>query len=304
MSPVHYRVKHRTVYDYGADVVHAHQLLHLTPRSSPYQQCLSHAVEICPVPGDRAHDVDVFGNPIIRIELDRPHVRLEVAAEMRVAVKARVELDGDSMPWERVRDALAYAKRPRSAQELEASCYRMESPYVRLKNAFAEFAADCFPRGRPVLACADALMKKLHTELTYAPGETNIGTPLLDVLESRRGVCQDYSHLMIACLRSQGLSARYVSGYLRTIPRSGAPPLVAADASHAWVSVYVPPIGWVDLDPTNGIRVDTDHITLAWGRDFGDVSPLRGVIVGGGQHTLNVGVTVELETQGEQSEKV
>jgi len=294
MSSVRYRIKHETVYDYGADVVHAHQLLHLTPRQSPHQECLSHEVELCPVPGDRSEDVDAFGNRVIRIELDRPHRHLEVTAEMQVNVRERAAVDAESLPWERVRDALAYAKRPRTEQELEASRYRVESPYVHLKNAFAEFAADCFPRGRSVLACADTLMKKLHDELTYAPGETYVGTPLLDVLESRRGVCQDYSHLMIACLRSQGLSARYVSGYLRTIPRPDAPQLVGADASHAWVSVYVPPIGWIDLDPTNGMRVGTDHITLAWGRDFGDVSPLRGVIVGGGQHTLRVGVTVEV----------
>ena len=294
MTAVRYRIKHVTVYNYGADVVHAHQLLHLTPRPSPHQECLSHEVELCPVPGDRVQDIDAFGNPVIRIELDRPHRHLEVSADMQVEVRSRGRIDADaSLPWERVRDTLAYAKRPRTEHELEATQYRMESPHVRLKNAFAEFATDCFPRGRPVLACADALMKKLHAELTYSPGATHIGTPLLDVLESRRGVCQDYSHLMIACLRSQGLSARYVSGYLRTIPRPGAQQLTGADASHAWVSVYVPPIGWIDLDPTNGIRVDTDHITLAWGRDFGDVSPLRGVIVGGGQHVLRVGATVE-----------
>lgn len=297
MKSVRYRIKHETVYNYAADVVHAHQLLHLTPRPSPYQDCLSHDVELCPVPGDRSHDEDAFGNPVIRVELDRPHRRLEVTAQMRVEVRDRQSINAEeSLSWERVRDALAYAKRPRTEQELDASRYRMESPHVRLKNAFAAFAADCFPRGRPVLACADTLMKKLHAELTYAPGETQVGTSLIDVLESRRGVCQDYSHLMIACLRSQGLSARYVSGYLRTIPQAGTSQLTGTDASHAWVAVYVPPIGWIDLDPTNGIRVGVDHITLAWGRDFGDVSPLRGVIVGGGQHALTVGVTVEVES--------
>src|SRR4051794_5043607 len=160
MKSVRYRIKHETVYNYAADVVHSHQLLHLTPRTSPYQNCLSHDVELCPVPGDRSLDVDAFGNPVIRVELDRPHRHLEVTAEMRVEVHARPSIDAEeSLAWERVRDTLAYAKRPRTEQELDASRYRMESPHVRLKNAFAAFAVDCFPRGRPVLECADALMK-------------------------------------------------------------------------------------------------------------------------------------------------
>jgi transglutaminase-like putative cysteine protease len=175
--------------------------------------------------------------------------------------------------------------------------YLCESPHVRVKTGFAQFAADCFAPDAPVLVCAEKLMHKIHGEFTYAPGETHVMTPLLEVLGSKRGVCQDYAHVMIACLRSMGLSARYVSGYLRTLPHEGAPgkepELVGADASHAWIAVYAPPFGWVALDPTNDRRVGRDHVTLAWGRDFGDVSPLRGVILGGGgEHELTVNVTV------------
>jgi transglutaminase-like putative cysteine protease len=196
-----------------------------------------------------------------------------------------------SNPWECVRDDLAYSAQARTSDELEAIRYRMQSPYVRIKNVFVDFSNDCFPPGKSIASGALALSNKLHRTLTYTPGGTTIDTPLLKVLEERRGVCQDYAHLMIACLRARGLAARYVSGYLRTATK-GAPQLVGADASHAWVSVYAPPLGWIDLDPTNGLIVCKDHITLAWGRDFGDVSPLRGVIVGGGSHTLEVRVTV------------
>jgi transglutaminase-like putative cysteine protease len=169
----------------------------------------------------------------------------------------------------------------------------MQSPYVRVKHVFQRYAGECFPAGQPMLAGAEALMQKIHREFTYAPGETSVSTPLMRVFENRRGVCQDFSHLMIACLRSFGLAARYVSGYLRTNPAPGATPLVGADASHAWVAVYCPPHGWVELDPTNGVRAGLDHVALAWGRDFGDVSPLRGVIIGGGYHHPSVRVTVE-----------
>jgi transglutaminase-like putative cysteine protease len=175
---------------------------------------------------------------------------------------------------------------------------------VRVKAALAEFALDCFGPGRPVLEAAEALMHKIHAEFTYAPGETDVMTPLMQLHDERRGVCQDYAHFMISCLRSYGLAARYVSGYLRTAPHAidadatatDVPPadeLVGADASHAWVAVYAPPFGWVELDPTNDRRAGVDHVTLAWGRDFGDVSPLRGVILGGRSHKLEVSVKVE-----------
>lgn len=294
MSAVRYRIHHATVYEYGAPVVHAHHLLHLVPREFEYQRTLAHALQVKPAPVRREDDVDSFGNRLSRLELGHPHRRLEILAEGEVEVVPRPELEAkESLSWERVRDELVYCSRARTPRELDAVSYRIESPHVRIKNVLSEFAADCFVRAQPVLVCAEMLMLKIFKELKYAPGATDVNTPLLAVLESRRGVCQDFAHLMIACLRSQGLAARYVSGYLRTLPPQDPTVLVGADASHAWVSVYAPPFGWVDLDPTNGVRVNTDHITLAWGRDFSDVSPVRGVIVGGGRHDVSVVVKVE-----------
>ena len=290
---VQYRICHATAYDYGNDVVHSHQLLHLVPRPSPYQQCLEHSISVRPAFYRRRNEVDVFGNLVERVEFDHPHRRLEVTTDMEVEVYPRpVVLAADSMPWERAANELNFWSEGPGRDELEACRFRYESPYVRIKRLFDEYAAECFPRGRPVLECATDLMHKLRRDLRYAPGETTIATPLTEVLRNRRGVCQDFSHLMIACLRTRGLAARYVSGYVRQNSES-LEPLVGSGASHAWVAVYAPPFGWFDLDPTNDAFVGTDHISVAWGRDFGDVSPLRGIILGGGTHRLSVNVTVQ-----------
>jgi transglutaminase-like putative cysteine protease len=294
-----YRVSHETRYVYASEVVHAHQALHLTPRALAYQHCSDHRLTLTPLPTYSQSDTDAFGNTVTRMEFDWPHAELSVLAEMTVTVTPPApEFEStfaSSWTWERVRDDLAYSSHARTSDELEAIRYRMQSPYVRIKNVFVDFANDCFAPDKPLASCALDLSNKLHRTLTYTPGGTTIDTPLLKVLEERRGVCQDYAHLMIACLRARGLAARYVSGYLRTTRAQATPQLVGADASHAWVSVYVPPLGWIGLDPTNGLVVGKDHITLAWGRDFSDVSPLRGVIVGGGSHTLEVRVTVKEE---------
>lgn len=295
-SSARYRVKHETAYEYSGEVVHAHHLLHLMPRETAHQSCTSYSLQIDPPPASKESATDAFGNPVLRVEFDRPHSRLAVVADMNVEVRERVAPAPNQIePWERVRNRLAYVGRPPGEERLDASGYRSESPHIRIKQAFTEYGADCFTTGRAMVEATHALMMKIHKQMTYAPGETDIGTPLLQILAKRRGVCQDYAHFMIACLRSRSLSARYVSGYLRTYPREGGERLVGADASHAWVSVWCPPTGWIEFDPTNGMRAGLDHIALAWGRDFGDVSPLRGVIVGGGRHTLSVSVQVTPE---------
>jgi transglutaminase-like putative cysteine protease len=303
-APLRYRIRHLTVYDYGSEVVHSHQLLQLTPRTIAHQRCLAHSLTVRPQPALRSERIDAFGNRLTRLELDRPHGRLEVDAQMEVELLPRAAAEADdTLPWEQLREALRYSAQPLPAETLEALRFRCESPHVRIKATLAEFATDCFTADRPVLAAAEALMHKIHAEFTYAPGETTIATPLMQLHEERRGVCQDYAHFMISCLRSYGLSARYVSGYLRTEPvcmpadadaaEEDDGKLLGADASHAWVSVYAPPFGWVELDPTNDRLAGVDHVTLAWGRDFGDVSPLRGVILGGRAHQLEVSVKVE-----------
>jgi transglutaminase-like putative cysteine protease len=294
--PYRYRVRHLTQYVYGGEVVHSHQLLRLRPRPMPFQTTLAHEVTVTPQPSVRIEGEDPFGNPLTRLQIDRPHDALSVDARMEIEVRERpARPAAASAPWDEVAESLRYAAHPLSLEDLEVRRYRSESPYVRIKRDFSVYAAGSFTAGRPVLEAAEVLMRKIHAEFTYAPGETEIATPLMDVLREKRGVCQDYAHVMIACLRSLGLSARYVSGYLRTLPRDGehADELVGADASHAWVAVYAPPYGWVALDPTNNLRVGRDHVTLAWGRDFGDVSPLRGVILGGGEHELTVNVSVQ-----------
>lgn len=292
-AAVTYRVKHETVYKYSAEVVHAHHLLHLVPRAMSHQACSDQSIRIVPEPSGTLDAIDAFGNPLQRLEFNRPHDELCVTSEMTVAVSERGATAAPTEAWERARNRLFYTARPPGDEQLDAIRYRVESPYVRIKQAFTEYAADCFPAGRPVLAATDALTTKLYREMKYTPGVTDISTPLLQVLQDKRGVCQDYAHLMIACLRARGLAARYVSGYLRTNPRPGEAQLVGADASHAWVAVFCPPLGWVEFDPTNGVRAGLDHIAVAWGRDFGDVSPLRGVILGGGSHTLTVRVHVQ-----------
>jgi transglutaminase-like putative cysteine protease len=291
-----YRVRHETVYRYGGDVAHSHQLLHLTPRDSANQICRSRTITLDPQPSTRREDVDAFGNCVTRLEYDLPHDRLEVLAEVDVEVDAPRDVrDTESAAWESVRDALTYSGQPMTAADLDACRFRMESSYVRVKQTFSDYAADCFAPGRPLLAGAESLMHKMHRDFSYQPGTTNISTSAIEAFTARRGVCQDFAHIMLACLRSRGLAARYVSGYLRTAPPGSDASLLGADASHAWVSVFCPPFGWIDLDPTNDVRVGTDHIVIAWGRDFGDVSPLRGVIVGGGRHRLSVRVSVQAE---------
>jgi transglutaminase-like putative cysteine protease len=295
---VRYRVRHETVYNYGGNVAHSHQLLHLTPRNTPRQACHRQGLTLSPQPSTRHEFEDAFGNLVTRLEYDLPHDRLEVLAEVGVEVQSASEFDAaGSDPWETVRDALMFSGKPVDGELLDAVRYRMESSYVRIKQTFTDYADECFAPRRPLLAAAEALMTKVYREFKYAPGSTNIRTSAIEAFAARRGVCQDFAHIMIACLRSRGLAARYVSGYLRTLPPPGADAAyVGADASHAWVSVYCPPLGWVDLDPTNDMRVNTGHIIIAWGRDFGDVSPLRGVIVGGGRHRLSVRVSVQAES--------
>jgi transglutaminase-like putative cysteine protease len=293
MKNIRYRIRHETAYEYRNDVVHSHQLLHLVPRPTAYQQCLEHAINVAPAFYRKRNEIDTFGNLVTRVEFDHPHRKLEVATDMEVEVYPRPAVDAaDSLPWERAAAELTYRGADPARDNLEAARFRHESPHVRIKTLFNEYAADCFPRGRPVLAAAQALMNKLHADFRYAPGETTVSTSIIEVLKSRRGVCQDFSHLMIACLRARGLAARYVSGYIRQIPAS-PDALVGWGASHAWVAVFAPPFGWMELDPTNDVFVGTDHVSIAWGRDFGDVSPLRGIILGGGSHRLSVGVKVE-----------
>ncbi|MDD1003374.1 MULTISPECIES: transglutaminase family protein [Pseudomonas] len=288
-----YQIFHDTCYHYDSPVSLAQQLAHLWPRKCDWQRCTAQQLLISPDPTARRDELDVFGNPLTRLAFERPHDELQVNAQLTVEVLARPVLDFNQSPaWELTRDALTYSSQPLSAALLEACRYRFQSPYVHLKRSFVEFSQSCFPPGRPLLLGVQDLMQKIFSEFTFDAEATQVATPLVEVLERRRGVCQDFAHLMLACVRSRGLAARYISGYLLTQPPPGQPRLIGADASHAWVSVFCPVLGWVDFDPTNNVQPALEHITLAWGRDFSDVSPLRGVILGGGNHDPEVRVTV------------
>ncbi|KIK88673.1 transglutaminase family protein [Pseudomonas koreensis] len=289
----HYQIFHDTCYHYDSPVSLAQQLAHLWPRECTWQRCTEQRLLISPQPTTRRDELDVFGNPLTRLAFERPHDELQVNARLTVEVLARPLADFSLSPaWEQTRNALTYSSQPLSAEMLEACRYRFQSPYVHLKRSFVEFSESCFPPGRPLLLGVQALMQKIFSEFTFDAEATQVATPLVEVLERRRGVCQDFAHLMLACVRSRGLAARYISGYLLTQPPPGQPRLIGADASHAWVSVFCPVSGWVDFDPTNNVQPALEHITLAWGRDFSDVSPLRGVILGGGSHDPEVRVTV------------
>ena len=305
MSSALYQVLHDTHYRYSAPVSLAQQLAHLWPRECPWQRCHEQALRIDPQPCQRRDGLDVFGNPLTRLVFERPHEVLSVSARLRVEVLARPALDLDDSPnWEAACAALSYSGQRMEPALLEAARYRFESPYVRLKQVFADYADDCFTPGRPLLQAGQVLMQKIFVEFSFDAGATQVATPLLQVLEEKRGVCQDFAHLMLACLRSRGLAARYVSGYLLTQPPPGQPRLIGADASHAWAQVYLPEVearhpgqGWYDLDPTNEREgwgtPGEDFVTVAQGRDYGDVAPMRGVIHGGASHTLQVAVTVQ-----------
>lgn len=290
----HYRLEHSTAYRYSDPVMLSHQQLHLAPRLLDYQQIEEHEIIIRPAPTQQREIVDAFGNPVTEIAIETSHTRLAVVARTTVAVSERRAVDPEkSAAWETVRDALAYraAWHPEPAI-LEATQFLFESPHARVKRSLRAYAGDCFEPGRPILAAAAALMAKIHREYKFDAAATNVTTPVMKFFEQKRGVCQDFSHLMISCLRSTGLAARYVSGYLLTRPAPGKPRRVGADASHAWVSLFVPGMGWIDFDPTNSLMPSLEHITIGWGRDFADVTPFRGVINGGGGQTLEVKVTV------------
>lgn len=293
-STARYEITHETQYSYAVPVALSQQLVHLFPRVCSWQQCDIQTLTIEPTPTHQRDEQDVFGNPLTRLSFESPHETLTLTARLNIAVNAR-ELPAleSSAKWESVSELLGYrADTSPSTDVLEACQFRYESPAVRLKRVFVQYGDDCFTTDTPILVAAQKMMRKIFTEFTFDSGATEVTTPLIEVLENKRGVCQDFAHLMIACLRSRGLAARYVSGYLLTAPPPGQPRLIGADASHAWVSVFCPQNGWVDFDPTNNMLPGNEHITLAWGRDFSDVSPLRGVILGGDSHELDVKVTV------------
>jgi transglutaminase-like putative cysteine protease len=238
---------------------------------------------------------------VTEIAIESAHTYLEIVARTHVSVMETTKIAARETPdWETVREMLRYraAWHP-SAAILQATQFLFESPHARVKRELRAYAMECFAPGRSIVEAATALMEKIHGDFKFDRAATIVSTPVMKFFEQKRGVCQDFAHLMISCLRSTGLAARYVSGYLLTHPPPGEPRRNGSDASHAWVSLFIPERGWIDLDPTNNLITSSEHITIGWGRDFSDVTPLRGVINGGGVQTLDVKVTVESERENQ-----
>lgn len=287
---MNYRIRHRTSYRYDVPANLCHNEARLRPLDLPGQRCLSWKLKIDPEPEFHRSRRDSFGNHIDYFSIQRPHPELVITAESEVEVLAHGQLPLETGgPWEKMKQSLLLSK---DAASIDARAFALSSPLIPILPVLADFARPDFPEGRCVLEAVAAFNSRIHREFKFDPDFTTVATPVVEVLDNRRGVCQDFAQLMIASLRSLGLPARYVSGYLETLPPPGKPKMVGADASHAWVSVFVPGQGWTDFDPTNNMRPAERHITVATGRDFRDVSPLRGVTVGGATHHLKVSVDV------------
>ena len=287
---VRYRVVHHTEYRYVQPVALCHNETHLRPRAVAHQRCLSHALVIDPEPDLISEREDFFGNPTASFSLQRSHSHLSVTAtsEVEVGLPKRPGQVAD-VPWEEAAEVLCHDL---DLERLEARQFILDSPLCEAAADITQYAAVSLRPGGLLLESVAELSARIHGDFAYVPGFTSVTTPLSVVLEHRRGVCQDFAHLAIACLRAHGLAARYVSGYLETAPPPCQDKLIGADASHAWFAVYHPGLGWFDFDPTNNHCPDNRHITVAWGRDYGDVTPLKGVVYGGGQQQATVSVEV------------
>lgn len=287
------RIVHETSYRYLPVVENAHHMLHLKPASRGGQSLLQYTLRVEPVPAQLHDAVDVYGNTRTYFSLQAAHGRLTVVADSLVATSPTAPAAAGasaSLPWEQVRDHFHY--RAGTAHN-SASEFLFASAYAPRDDAFVQFARPSFVPGRPLDEAAHDLMHRIHTGMVYESKSTEVNTPALEALKLGKGVCQDFAHIMVACCRAMGVPARYVSGYMLTHPPPGQPRLIGSDASHAWASVYCPGLArWLDFDPTNNRPPGEDYVTLATGRDFLDVSPLRGVIRGGAQHILEVAVTV------------
>lgn len=299
-----YRITHTTVFNYSQAVGLCQNEARLQPRDFWRQQCQSSRFDITPMPSDFHERIDYFGNRVAYFAIQQPHTQLSVTAISDVTVfPKRNTPDLINQPsWELVRglfqDTPLQEQRQWQTQDQhfelqDARQYVLDSPMVTTTCELADYAKNSFLPGRSLPDVVQDLMQRIYTDFIYDPTFTTIATPLSDVLVHRRGVCQDFAHLAIACLRSYGIPARYISGYVETLPEPGQQRLIGADASHAWFAVYIPGTGWLEFDPTNNRLPFDQHITLAWGRDYADVTPLKGIAFGGGQHTLRVSVDVQ-----------
>jgi transglutaminase-like putative cysteine protease len=287
---MNYEISHRTAYRYSAPVSQSHHLLHLSPRQHPRQAVLGHSLLIDPAPASKTELTDDFGNPASIITIEQDHTELVIHSRAQIEVQA--EPAAGLKPTASWNDVAAQLRANLGPETFEAVQYSCPSRYIRASHDIYRFARPSFPDGSPIMEAVLDLTGRIYKEFAYQSGATDVATSVEEVLRIKRGVCQDFAHLQIACLRTLGLAARYVSGYLLTRPPAGQQKLQGSDASHAWVSVWAPETGWVDFDPTNDVIPSSEHITIAYGRDFQDVSPVSGVLLGGGEHDVDVAVDV------------
>lgn len=286
-----YNLVHRTLYEYAEPVTVSHHAARVEPRVLPQQSVENFSLHIGPTPAVLKPRVDFFGNQVCGFSIQEIHQRLEVTARSRVTVSATTPPAPALSPnWE---DVVKLFSDPVSPEVVAPYQFIFDSPLLCASPELADYARESFDAQTPLLIAVADLNRRIFSDFKFDPTATTVATPLEEVLEKRRGVCQDFAHLAIASLRSLGLPARYVSGYLRTRPPEGKARLVGADASHAWFAVFCPDVGWVDFDPTNNLLPTEEHITVAFGRDYSDVSPVSGVITGGGAHEVKVSVDVE-----------
>lgn len=286
-----YRVRHYTEYTYQEPVTGCHNKLCLTPVNLPWHTCLSSDINIVPTPDDYSERTDFFGNRISFFSISKEHKKLRISSTSTVQIENRANANlafSSSILWKDVTRMLFTNPNVHDLVQ-----YTLPSDYIPFSLEIKKFAEACFPDDATLWSACQALMQKIYKTIEFKPGFTTVNTPVETVIKIRKGVCQDFAHLMITCLRNMGLPARYVSGYLETTPSPGKEKLVGADASHAWVAVYFPDIGWVEFDPTNGILPSYKHIIVAFGRDYHDVAPLKGIVFSSGEQKLMVKVDVE-----------
>lgn len=288
-DPIRYRILHQTRYEYSSPALLCHNTMHLYPRELPYQKVDRSHIQITPTPSIRRPRQDPYGNRTEFFSIESQHQTMHVEAESIVIRSTPDWSHAQDITYLSIRDRLHSPFTPddRSAQEF---CF--DSTYIQSEAAFAEYALKSFHSQSSLLESVTDLTRRIFKEFRYVPNSTLVSTIPREVLRSKQGVCQDFAHLQIACLRSIGLAARYVSGYLLTHPAPGQPKLVGADASHAWISVYFGDMGWIDFDPTNNAIPKNEHITVAWGADYADVAPIVGLLIGGGLTRLEVSVDV------------
>jgi transglutaminase-like putative cysteine protease len=284
-----YQLRHTTTYNYTGMVSACQNEARLKPINTFSQDCVNSQLIIEPAPSDYSERTDFFGNKVCYFAIQQPHTKLTVTAVSEVHTRVE-QRDYDKTDGILCKDVATHLRSGIDAETLNARQYVLNSPMVSAERELEEYARRSLAGDRPIIEAVYDVMEKIHRDFTYDPGFTTLATPLQEVLKHRRGVCQDFAHLAIGCIRSQGLAARYASGYIETQPPPGQPKLIGADASHAWFSVYIPELGWVDFDPTNNQMPMDKHVTVAIGRDYSDVTPLKGVIFGGGKHKLDVAV--------------